>query len=215
MNVLVVYDTSWDNFAEISRRLTSKNIDPNHRINIFYGKQSKHLCAVCNKNMLQIYRRCINEKSFLEDLRIQLKFTKFCIIFHNFVEHNTISSIIIKLCEENDIPHFIFSEHTDDFFFDGEIAKDKFRKCVLNVKDLTDREEIRCNLDFDISFPTEINGTKDYSQVIHKLRNSYKTIDENKAKGGTIFIDTKTPKQLSYLQYVANKKKWMKEVIPR
>ena len=31
MNVLVVIDNNWDNFAEISRRLTSKNINPEHR----------------------------------------------------------------------------------------------------------------------------------------------------------------------------------------
>lgn len=215
MNVLVVYDTSWDNLAEISRRLTSKNIDPNHRINIFYGKQSKHLNTICNKNMLQIFRKCINTKQFLEDLRIQLQFTKFCIIFHNFTEYNTISSVIIKICEENEIPYFIFSEHNDDFFFNGELTSARFKKCVLEIPDITKRVEVSCNIDFEIAFATETNSAKDYSQIVQKLRNCYRSIDESKAKKSIIFIDNKTPKQYSYLEYMANKKKWIKEVIPR
>tara|TARA_B110000971_G_scaffold221010_1_gene266457 strand:- start:3952 stop:4599 length:648 start_codon:yes stop_codon:yes gene_type:complete len=215
MNVLVVYDASWDNFSEISRRLTSKNIDPNHRINIYYGKQSKHLSVICAKNMLQIFRKCINTGQFLEDLRIQLQFTKFCIIFHNFTEYNTISSVLINICKENGIPYFVFTEYTDDFFFNGEPMSTRFKKCVINVPNISKREDISCNIDFEISFATETNSSKDYSQIVHKLRNSYKSIDENRLKKSIIFVDNKIPKQYSYLEYMANKKKWIKEVIPR
>jgi len=69
--------------------------------------------------------------------------------------------------------------------------------------------------DFEISFPRRADNIKDYSSAVQKLRNSYKCIDENKCKKSIVYIDNKTPKQYSYLEYVANKKKWMKEVIPR
>ncbi len=215
MNVLVVCDTSWDNFAEMSRRLTSNNIDPNHRINVFYGKQMKHIYALCSKNMLPMYRLCINTKTFIEDLRIHLQSTKFCIIFHNFTEYNTISTILISICRENSIPYFVFSEHTDNFFYNGELTSARFKKCVLNVQDISGRENINCDPNFDISFPIETNTLKDYSQIVHKLRNSYKNVDDNKVKRSALFIDEKCHKQYNYIEYMANKKKWLKEVIPK
>lgn len=215
MNILVVCDTSWDNYAVMSRRLTSKYIDPEHRINIFYGEQMKHISKICNQNMLQIFRKSLNSNTLIKDLRNQMKFTKLCIIFHNFTEYNTISSVLINICKENGIPYFVFTEYTDDFFFNGEPMSTRFKKCVINVPNISKREDISCNIDFEISFATETNSSKDYSQIVHKLRNSYKSIDENRLKKSIIFVDNKIPKQYSYLEYMANKKKWIKEVIPR
>ena len=215
MNVIVACDTTWDNFALISKRLTSKNIDPIHRINIFYGKQLKHISTLCNRNMLQVFRNCINTKTFLNDLCIQLRFAKFCIIFHNFTEYNTISTILIELCKENEIPYFIFSEHTDDFFFNGEPASTKFKNCTKSIQDNQNREIIHCNMQFELSFATATTKLKEYSQIVQKLRNSYSCIDENKGKKSIVFIDNKTHKQYSYIEYMTNKKKWLKDVIPK
>jgi len=215
MNVLVVCDSSWDNFAEMSRRLTSNNIDPTHRINVFYGKQMKHINALCSKNMLQVYRICINTKTFVEDLRMRLQSTKFCIIFHNFTEYNTISAVIINICQENCIPYFVFSEHTDNFFYNGDLMHTRFKKCILDVQDISMRENIQYKPDFEITFPIEINTLKDYSQIVHKLRTSYKNIDDTKVKRSTLFIDEKCHKQYNYIEYMASKKKWLKEVIPK
>jgi len=213
VNILVVYDMSWDNYAEIARRLTSKNIDPKHRINILYGKQMKHISKICNTNMLQIFRKSLNGKTIVEDLRNTLKFTKCCIIFHNFTEYNTISELCIKMCEKNQIPHFIFSEHTSDFFYNGE-QMSKFNKCMKCVPEISERD-IQFIPDFEISLPGTQSSEKDYSIVVQKLRNSYKSIEDNKAKKSIIYIDNKTPKQYSYIEYLANKKKWLKEVIPK
>lgn len=214
MNILVVCDTSWDNYAVMSRRLTSKYIDPEHRINIFYGEQMKHISKICNQNMLQIFRKSLNSNTLIKDLRNQMKFTKLCIIFHNFTEYNTMPEVCIKMCEKNTIPYFIFSEHTDDFLYNGE-QMSKFRKCMLSVPEFSERKQIEFDEDFEISFPRRADNIKDYSSAVQKLRNSYKCIDENKCKKSIVYIDNKTPKQYSYLEYVANKKKWMKEVIPR
>jgi len=213
MNVLVVCDTSWDNYAEMSRRLTSKNIDPNHRINIFYGKQMRHISKICNRNMLQIFRKSLNAKTLVEEMCNQLKFTKCCIIFHNFIEYNTMSELCIKMCEKNGIPHFIFSEHTSDFLYNGE-QMSKFKKCMTSVPEVSERD-IQFIPDFEISLPGTQSTEKDYSVVVQKLRNSYKSIEDNKAKKSIIYIDNKTPKQYSYIEYLANKKKWLKDVIPK
>jgi hypothetical protein len=214
MNILVVCDTSWDNYAEIARRLTSKNIDPSYRINIFYGKHMKHISKICNKNMLQIFRKSLNYETPVKDLCNTLKFTKCCIIFHNFTEYNTISELCIKMCERNKIPYFIFSEHISDFFYNGECMS-KFKKCMLNVPEISERD-IQFIPDFEISLPsTTVTNDKDYSVAVQKLRNSYKSIEDNKSKKSIIYIDNKTPKQYSYIEYIANKKKWLKEVIPK
>jgi hypothetical protein len=214
MNILVVCDTSWDNYAEIARRLTSKNIVPNHRINIFYGKHMKHISKICNKNMLQIFRKSLNGKTLVEDLCNTLKFTKCCIIFHNFTEYNTISELCIKMCEKNKVPYFIFSEHTSEFFYNGECMS-KFKKCMTYVPEIFERN-IEFIPDFEISLPgTLTTNDKDYSVAVQKLRNSYKSIEDNKSKKSIIYIDNKTHKQYSYIQYIANKKKWLKEVIPK
>jgi hypothetical protein len=213
MNILVVCDTAWDNYAEIARRLTSKNIDPSYRINIFYGKHMKHMSKICNTNMLQIFRKSLNGKTLVEDLCNTLKFTKCCIIFHNFTEYNTISELCIKMCEKNKVPYFIFSEHTSDFFYNTE-PMSKFKKCISNVPEISKRN-IEFIPDFEISLPcTLVNNNRDYSDAIQKLRNSYKSIEDNKSKKSIVYIDNKTPKQYSYIEYIANKKKWLKEVIP-
>lgn len=214
MNILVVCDASWDNYAEIGRRLTSRNIDPSHRINVFYGKHMKHISNICNRNMLQIFRKSYKDKAIIEDLCNTLKFTKCCIIFHNFTEYNTISGLCIKICEKNKIPYFIFSEHTLDFFYNGECMS-KFKKCMSDVPEISDGHEIYFDPDFEISSPLPENNEKDYSSVVQKLRNSYKNHEETKSKKSIVYIDNKTSKQYSYIEYVANRKKWLKEVIPR
>lgn len=214
MNILVVCDTSWDNYAEMSKRLTSRNIDPNHRINIFYGKHIRHISKICNRNMLQIFRKSLNAKTLVEEMCNTLKFTKCCIIFHNFTEYNTISDLCIKMCEKNRIPHFIFSEHTSDFFYNGE-QMSKFKKCMKCVPEISERD-IHFIPDFQISVPDTLPTTeRDYSIAVQKLRNSYKCIEDNKTKKSIVYIDDKSPKQYSYIEYVANKKKWLKEIIPK
>jgi hypothetical protein len=59
---------------------------------------------------------------------------KYCIIFHNFIEYNTISKLIIEACEDNCIPYFIFSEHCEKFYFNGKYSEDlKFKKCIKTI----------------------------------------------------------------------------------
>ena len=219
MNVLIVNDVAWDNFAEISRRLTARNIDPQHRINCFYGKHMKHISSICNKNMLQLFRKCINKDNVYDELCKTLKHTKFCIIFHNFTEYNTLCDVIIKLCKENNIPYFIFSEHTEDFLFNGEPTNEKFRKCVSSINTIECTEIKNDSIkSFEISFEKETKNSKDYNQVLQKLKNSYKTLGDAKIARQIIILDkkeTSASKQMNYIEYMTNKKKWLKDVLPK
>ena len=87
---------------------------------------------------------------------------------------------------------------------------------MTNVPEISERDEIKFTPDFEISLPgTLTTNDKDYSVAVQKLRNSYKSIEDNKSKKSIIYIDNKTHKQYSYIQYIANKKKWLKEVIPK
>jgi hypothetical protein len=118
------------------------------------------------------------------------------------------------MCEKNKVPYFIFSEHTSEFFYNGECMT-KFKKCMTNLPEISERN-IQFDNDFEILVPSTLaTNDKDYSDAVQKLRNSYKCIEDNKSKKSIIYIDNKTPKKYSYLEYLANKKKWLKEVIPK
>jgi len=84
MNVLVINDISWDNFALVSRRVNSKCINPIYRINYFYGKHLKYMENVCNQNMMHLLRTTLIDGKEQMCLYELLKYTRFCIIFHNF-----------------------------------------------------------------------------------------------------------------------------------
>lgn len=222
MNVLVVIDNNWDNFAEISRRLTSKNINPEHRINFFYGKHIKHMSNICNQNMLTIIRKSLHKSNLEEELKNVLMYTKFCIIFHNFTEYNTLSSILINVCEQNKIPYFVFSEHSEKFIFNGFYVEEKFKKCVVNIERKSDTSDIfiKLNLtDIDkIDISDNYKVPREISQILNKLKNSYLTLEQEKEKKKIVVLnknDIKQSKQLSYINYMNNKNKWIKEVFPR
>ena len=80
-----------------------------------------------------LVRQQIDKQNIKEICVRILTHTKYCIIFHNFIEYNTISKLVIDICEENLIPYFIFSEHCEKFYFNGVYIEDlKFKKCIKN-----------------------------------------------------------------------------------
>jgi hypothetical protein len=134
VNVVVVTDNSWDNVAKIMRRIDNKCLKTSHRINLFYGKNMKMLQNVCIKKGFTVFRRSISNENYNLDIKNVLDYTKFCIIFHNFTEYNTVSGCIIDLCKSNCIPYFIISEHTDYYYFNGEyIHSKKFKNCIKEI----------------------------------------------------------------------------------
>ena len=134
VNITLVADNSWDNVSKIMRRVDSKCIKTTHRINIFYGKNMQMLQNVCIKKGFTVFRRSTSNETYNSDIKNVLDYTKFCIIFHNFTEYNTISRSIIDLCELNCIPYFVISEHTGNYYFNGECMNSKkFKNCVKEI----------------------------------------------------------------------------------
>ena len=75
MNVLVVNDISWDNFAIVARRLNTRSINPNHRINYFYGKDMKYISNICNQNLFTLIRRPLVQENLKDLILDSLKYT--------------------------------------------------------------------------------------------------------------------------------------------
>ena len=148
VNITVVSDKSWDNVAKIMRRVDIKCIKTSHRINLFYGKNLKMLQNVCIKKGFTVFRRSVSNKNYISEIKNVLDYTKFCIIFHNFTEYNTISSCMIELCKLNCIPYFIISEHTDSYYFNGEyMHSKKFKNCIKEIHHAP--RNITVSLDFN------------------------------------------------------------------
>ena len=223
MNVLVVNDMSWDNFALVSKRVNPRCINPNHRINYFYGKHMQYMSNICNQNMMHLLRVALfpdEEKRCIEN---SLVYTKFCIIFHNFVEYNTLSSLYINLCQENKIPHFVFSEHCEKFYMNGEYIKDaKFKTCVREI-DFSERS-ITVNIPQNIMFTQESSCPKNLKEVMNNLKMRYQVLKDKKDSKKIVYDEKlvkerkkliKSDKEIGYLDYMKNKKKWLKETIPK
>ena len=98
MNVFVIEDDNWDNYAIMSKYISKNYLPDNTRIHHVYGKHLPHVSKIIFDNDFDIYRRNIDKddpkKSFYEII----KNMKICIIFHNFIEYTTPSSFVIKVC---------------------------------------------------------------------------------------------------------------------
>jgi hypothetical protein len=187
VNITVVADKSWDNVAKIMRRIDNKCINTNHRINLFYGKNLKMLQNVCIKRGYTVFRRSVSSENFNSDIKNVLDHTKFCIIFHNFTEYNTISGCIIELCKLNCIPYFIISEHTDSYYFNGEyIHSKKFKNCIKEIHH-SPRNTI-VSLDFDPFISSDSDSDLDPEDSIEKFNETYMYLEEIKKTNRTILI---------------------------
>ena len=222
MNVLIVNDLSWDNFAIVTKRLNPRCINPNHRINYFYGKHMQYIVNICNQNSMTLIRRPLMIENLQELIKDSLLYTKFCIIFHNFIEYNTISSFIIKICSENNVPYFIFSEHCERFYFNGEYINDeKFKTKVRNI-DFIDKPIVfsvpeYLRLYCEKSCPTNIQ------EMLSNIRARYQCLKDEKDSKKIVLIEdlvnerkkknkiNKSTKEMNFIDFMANKKKWIKE----
>ena len=177
MSVTVVTDNSWDNYAKIIRRLNKKSL-MNENINFFYGKNMKFINNLCTKNNLKLFRRTLSDKNFKENVKDVLMYTKFCIIFHNFVEEFTLSSYIIELCKCNSIPYFTISDDCDEFYYNDEhIMSRKFKNCVKEIE--FNIREIKVFPDF---YPIQCKKQceEDETKSITSVRESYERIQMSK-----------------------------------
>ena len=187
VNITIVTDVSWDNVAKIMRRIDDKCIKTSHRINLFYGKNLKILHNVCLKKGFTVFRRTVSNENFNSDIKNVLDYTKFCIIFHNFTEYNTISSCTIELCKLNCIPYFVISEHTNCYYFNGEyIQSKKFKNCIKEIH-FSPRNTI-VSLEFNPFQTTETEYNLDSETSIEKFNENFKYLQELKKMNRTILI---------------------------
>tara|TARA_B100000085_G_C18540875_1_gene511861 strand:+ start:229 stop:750 length:522 start_codon:yes stop_codon:yes gene_type:complete len=170
-----------------------------------------------------LIRRPIIKENLEDIIADTLKVTKFCIIFHNFIEYNTLSSLIIKLCTENSIPYFIFSEHIDSFYMNGEhITDKKFKKCVREI-DFKERE-INLNEPINLEIFADKTCPKNIQEVLANLRSRYQNIKDTKESKKIVYDENalktkknilKSKKEMGYIDYMASKSKWIKETTPK
>tara|TARA_B100001758_G_C18416692_1_gene620583 strand:- start:7801 stop:8397 length:597 start_codon:yes stop_codon:yes gene_type:complete len=192
MNVFVIEDDNWDNYAIMSKYISKNYLPDNTRIHHVYGKHLPHVSKIIFDNDFDIYRRNIDKddpkKSFYEII----KNMKICIIFHNFIEYTTPSSFVIKVCEENKIPYIIISEHTRMCFLNGEIYEGKvkgalkkaaacevFKKFII----VDDSEEFN-NLN-NIS----LKERKTLNEIKQVVASSYSKIETTRNNKSIILID--------------------------
>jgi len=218
MNTLVITDNSWDNYGSIYKRFTY--IPSDHRVNFCYGPKMQPISNICSQNMLHLCRRSIVKDKLTESMNEIVKFMDYCIIFHNFIEYNTASSYVIKLCIKNDIPFFIFSEHTSEFFANNEKTSLKFKNYLKQIPLPSSPRVLRTVIEIDITFEIyKYDSTPNsIEDVIENIRKGYDKIEACRRECSTINIAKKEKrytKELSYLEYMTSKQKWMKGIIPR
>ena len=102
------------------------------------------------------------------------------------------------------------------------IPETKFKVCVREIE-MTERE-ITVNIPQTLLFAQELACPKNIEEVINNLRSRYQVIKDEKDTKKIVY-DEKTVKErkklinsgkeMSYLDYMKNKKKWLKEIVPK
>jgi len=195
MNVFIAEDDNWDNYAIISKYISTNYFPETVRVQHVYNKHLQIVNNICADNNFDIYRRHLDKidpkKSYYEII----KNMNICIIFHNFIEYTTSSSFVIKICEENKIPYIIVSEHTKKCFLNGEIFEGKFKGALKIAR------ESGVNKCKDFKIPDEememyinINNTvvkekKCLNEIKKSIYNSYEKIEIDRKNKSIILID--------------------------
>jgi hypothetical protein len=171
---------------------------------------------------MTLIRRPLMTENLQDLIKDSLIHTKFCIIFHNFIEYNTLSGFIIKICSENNIPYFIFSEHCEMFYLNGEYINDtKFKTKVRNI------EFIDKPINFFIPDYLRLycgkSCPKNIQEMLSNIKARYQCLKDEKDSKKIVLIEdlvkerkktnkiNKTTKQIDFIDFMNNKKKWIKE----
>jgi hypothetical protein len=209
MQCFIICDNNWDNLPILSKRI--KVLPEDVTIHSCYGKKLNIIEKVCSSNMKHIIRRSLIKDKEIENIYEILKYIDICLVFTDFIEYNSLSSIVKEMCIDNDIPLFTFNNHTTDYMYNLNKTDIKFNKyiktfsavpkprTIKNIKTFTYENSISKN-------PISIDN------IIEKLRKNYEDIDTHKKNNSIINLDFKPSKEYSYLEYMNNKKKWLKSM---
>ena len=223
LSILVVTDIEWDNYPILSKRLSVINED--NIINIFYSKQTQRIANICSDNMLRLYRRYLDTDNINEYIEKNIcNIIDTVLIFSNRTEINNIPEYMIKVCEKNNIPFFIFGETKCGFIYNNEYYESKFKSLIKKI-DKRDKTNI-----IPVPFPKiyikmECTPTS-IIDCLSNIRSSYEKIEEEKRRKAIILLydkeqskavktSIKQQKELSYLDYKNRRNSWLKEIVPR
>ena len=222
MNCFLITDLSWDNENTIKRRLCK--LDKDIKIHSPYSNNIQTIAKVCDQNLLNLYRRSIIDNKNKESIMKILEVVDFCMIFHNFIEYNTITNYTIELCKKNSIPYFIFSEHTTEYFYNEEfVTTESFKKKSNKFTKIKNIRIIK-DLDFDYEINNVVNkAPNSITAVIEDLRSKHKELEDKKNNKSIVLLydktakkgrkeEHKTMKDIAYLDYMNNKMRYIKSI---
>jgi hypothetical protein len=219
MNVFIAEDINWDNFAPVTKYISDNYLPEDVNISHTYGKQLPFINNICNRNMFRLMRRSINNEDPTKSIYDIIKNSDLCIVFHNFIEYDTLSSFVIDVCEKNNRPCIIVSEHSQRYYLNGEICDTKFKNIIKTIK-IKENCEDMLKLDRQFNPPVVTFQPKSIDNAIKRVRHSYEQIEEQRKHKSIAIIEHSEGncshnKQIAYIDYMRDKKKWLKEVIPR
>lgn len=186
MNCFVVTDTNWDNVPLISKRLGY--LSNRTRINTPYSKNAENIIKVANKLELIAVRHSLKKNNEAFGIKNCMQFMDFCMVFTDFIEYNNIPHLVIEICRSNNIPCFIFTNFTSDYFYNYEISTIKFKKALKDINEVI-KPRILNNI------PSIIieNNTKfvnsSIEESIEKIRERYSHIKIQKESRSIMLID--------------------------
>ena len=186
MNCFVVTDTNWDNVPLISKRLgyASDTI----RINTPYSKNAENIIKVANKLELIAVRHSLKKNNEALSIKKCMEFMDFCMVFTDFIEYNNIPHLVIEICRSNNIPCFVFTNFTSEYFYNHELSTIKFKKALKEMK-----EVIKPRILNNIQYITVENNTtlmkSSIEESIEKIRESYSHLKIKKDSRRIMLID--------------------------
>ncbi len=209
MNCFIVCDNNWDNVPIISKRI--KTLPEDITIHCCYGKKLYIIERICCNQMKHIIRRSLIKDKEIENLYEIIKYMDICLVFSDLIEYNSLSDIIIKICVDNNIPLFTFNNFTTEYMYNLEKTDIKFNKKIKSLNVEVKPRTIKINTELIYENTMSLNPIS-IENVIDDLRTSYENIKMHKKNNSIVSLDSKSSKEYSYLEYMNNKKKWLKSM---
>ena len=181
LNICILTDNSWDNIPAMIRRL--RKLSPDCKIHTIYSPKLKNIEIVANKCCLQILRH--SSKTPSRAISNILSFCDACFLFHNMIEYNTTTSVAAKICNNNDIPCFVFPEYTKDYYFNESLMLGSFSKLMKTITECEHKKiKFDCKL---LNDTTKMRILPSMIETVEMLKESYEK--HKKTRQITILYD--------------------------
>ena len=199
-NILVVNDLNWDNYALINKK--QKKIDSeNFRVHLI-NTRNNILDKCCRSNELYFVRH--TGKNIIDIFQKLIQFIDICVIFTNSTEYLTNSDLIRSICDSENLPYVLVSEHSreiDYYSFDNPhktfkkmINSLNFERKAIDISSfINDSEIIMYNNNYYSRITKELFLSEN---ILFKLRSKHISIDETKKNRSIKLLYDKTTSKL-------------------